>query len=179
VRTGQTDDDLMAAFRAGDRRAFDELFERYRQPVWAFFRRRVVDPSRAEELAQDVFVALLNAAHRYEPRGAFRSYLFGVAFRTMGAARREARNHEALAVDAGGQTTSTSDPAAALWVRDALAALDEPDREVLMLREYEQLSYDEIAVVINVSVNTVRMRLFRARAALKAALDGRGQKRRA
>ena len=57
-----------------------------------------------------------------------------------------------------------------MWVQRALAALEEGDREILMLREYEQLSYQEIADIKGVPVNTVRSQLFRARAALRAQL---------
>jgi RNA polymerase sigma-70 factor (ECF subfamily) len=64
----------------------------------------------------------------------------------------------------------TADPDQVLWVRDALAGLDPMDREVLMLREYEQLSYDEIANAIGVPLGTVRSRLFRARMALREKL---------
>jgi RNA polymerase sigma-70 factor (ECF subfamily) len=60
-----------------------------------------------------------------------------------------------------------------LWVRDALARLDADDREILMLREYEDLSYQEIADVRAMPLNTVRSRLFRARMALRAALEAR------
>jgi RNA polymerase sigma-70 factor (ECF subfamily) len=176
--TVRTDDDLMTAFRAGSREAFEELFERYRQPVWAFFRRRVGDAARAEELAQDVFVAVLEGAHRYEPRGTFRSFVFAIAYRQLLAARRHLRHdpvrgghHEAAA--------RTSDPTAVIWVRAAMTALDEDDREVLMLREFEQLRYDEIAAVLDAPINSVRTRLFRARAALKAQLQGRAEPRRA
>jgi RNA polymerase sigma factor (sigma-70 family) len=57
-----------------------------------------------------------------------------------------------------------------LWVRQALSRLDDDDREVIMLREFEQLSYDEIAAVLHLPINTVRSRLFRARAALRERL---------
>jgi RNA polymerase sigma-70 factor, ECF subfamily len=57
-----------------------------------------------------------------------------------------------------------------LWVRRALEHLEKADREVLMLREYEQLSYSEIAGILRLPVNTVRSRLFRARMALKEKL---------
>jgi RNA polymerase sigma-70 factor (ECF subfamily) len=57
-----------------------------------------------------------------------------------------------------------------LWVREAIAKLGNNDREVLLLREYEELSYEEIASVLRVPVNTVRSRLFRARLALKEIL---------
>ena len=63
-----------------------------------------------------------------------------------------------------------ADPDAGIWVRRALALIDPGDRDILMLREFEQLSYQEIADVQNVPVNTVRSRLFRARMALKDAL---------
>jgi RNA polymerase sigma factor (sigma-70 family) len=65
------------------------------------------------------------------------------------------------------------DPEPAIWVRTALATLDEDDREILMLREYEQLSYQEIAEVRQTPLNTVRSQLFRARMALKDALEAR------
>lgn len=61
-------------------------------------------------------------------------------------------------------------PDSALWVRRALVELDPEDREILMLREYEQLSYQELSDVLCLPVNTVRSRLFRARAAMRAAL---------
>jgi len=189
LQTVPTDDELMAAYRAGRRQAFDQLFERYREPVWAYFRRRVGDPARAEELAQDVFVAVLDGAKRYEPRGAFRSYLFGIAFRTLGASRRAARHSNDARPDRGrvfrpGEggdepTAAPADPTAVLWVRQALEELDAVDREMLMLREYEQLSYDDIARTLGTPVNTVRSRLFRARMALKAQLVGATERRRA
>ncbi len=67
--------------RGGDGGAV--LFERYREAVWKFFRRRVADAGKAEELAQDVFASLLEAAPRYRPRGRFRSYLFGIAYNVL------------------------------------------------------------------------------------------------
>ena len=63
-------------------------------------------------------------------------------------------------------------PENSLWIREALAKLDETEREILMLREYEQLSYAEIAELLRMPVNTVRSRLFRARMALRDCLKG-------
>jgi RNA polymerase sigma-70 factor (ECF subfamily) len=164
-----SDDELMAAARSGDREAFAALFARYRDPVWKFFRRRVADAAWAEELAQDVFAAILQAAPRYEPRATFRSYVFGIAFNVLLAARR--REHSAAdASKLDELPLRGAEPETLIWVRQALGALDENDREILMLREYEQLSYQEIAEVRGVPVNTVRSQLFRARAALRAQL---------
>jgi len=168
-----TDDELMLAFRDGRGDAFEELFARYRQPVWAFFRRRVGDPERARELAQDTFTAIVTAAPRYEPRGAFRSYLFGAAFNVLAAARRKAAirlvDQESSRVE---PAAPAFDPSDVIWVRQALATIDADDREILMLREYEALAYDEIAVLLGLPLNTVRSRLFRARLALRDALIG-------
>jgi RNA polymerase sigma-70 factor (ECF subfamily) len=165
-----TDDQLIRDLRGGSRTAFEALFERYRGPLWQFFRRRVTEAGRAEELAQDTFVALLEGAHRYQGRTAFRAYLFGIAYHVLSADRRKASHHGTASLDFDPPSDSSRDPDAGLWVRRALAELDEDDREILMLREYNELSYQEIADLRKLPLNTVRSRLFRARMALRAAL---------
>jgi RNA polymerase sigma-70 factor (ECF subfamily) len=163
-----TDDQLVLEFQQGSRDAFRELFERYRDPIYAFFRRRLENPSRAEELTQECFLALLRNASRYEPRASFRSYLYGIAVRMVFAERRNARRETTDANSPEPRSEENLD--AALWIRRALEQLDANDREILMLREYEQLSYAEIAGMLRLPVNTVRSRLFRARMALKEQL---------
>ena len=163
-----SDEQLMLAAQGGQAGSFDQIFARYRAPVWGFFRRRVPDAGKAEELAQDVFAALLEALPRYQPRGSFRSYLFGIAFNVLQADRRKLRKMPMSPLE--DVETGAENPDAGIWVRRALALLDPDDREILMLREFEQLSYQEISDVQNVPVNTVRSRLFRARTALKTAL---------
>lgn len=164
-----TDEQIIRDARQGSREAFEALFERYRRPIWQFFRRRVLDTARAEELTQDTFVALLEGLHRYEARTAFRAYLFGIAYNVLNADRRKAVHRRSDPLDFEPPSDSP-DPDAGLWVRRALAQLDEDDREILMLREYSELSYREIADLRRLELNTVRSRLFRARMALKAAL---------
>jgi RNA polymerase sigma-70 factor (ECF subfamily) len=166
-----SDEWLMERVRQGDTTHFATIFERYREPVWRFFRRRVAEPSRAEELAQQTFVAALASAARYEARGAFRSYLFGIAFNLLMEWRRQSRQFELLEV--ADTPASGGDPDAALWVKGALAQLEPEQREILMLREYEELSYQEIADVLALPLNTVRTRLFRAREAMRVALHRR------
>jgi RNA polymerase sigma-70 factor (ECF subfamily) len=168
----RTDEDLMVAFRGGDRAAFEEIFCRYRDPIWRFFRRRVAEPERAEELAQETFLGLLQAARRYEPRATFRSYVFSIAFNVLLASRRKSRRDAADDVTAIDPPARASDPTAVIWVRQALAELDPQDREMLMLREYDALSYEEIATLLQVPIGTVRSRLFRARMALRERLVG-------
>jgi RNA polymerase sigma-70 factor (ECF subfamily) len=165
-----TDEQLMLDVQRGVRGAFEQLFERYRGPIWRFFRRRVADPPRAEELAQDAFVAVLQGTARYEPRAPFRSYLFGIAYNLLLAERRKSSHRPAEPLD-DEPAECAGDPESQIWVRTALGELDADDREILMLREYEQLSYQEIAHVKQMPLNTVRSRLFRARLALKAVLE--------
>ena len=168
-----SDEQLIAEIRQGSRPAFETLFERYRQPVWQFFRRRTRRAEVAEELSQDTFVAVLEGAKRYEHRGTFRSYLFGIAYNVLLADRRKAvhRATDPLQVEPADQEPFDPDPG--IWVRDALATLDEDGREILMLREYEQLTCQEIADLRGTPLNTVRSHLFRARMALKFALETR------
>jgi RNA polymerase sigma-70 factor (ECF subfamily) len=168
-----SDEDLMDEIRVGSRAAFATLFERYREPIWRFFRRRAPNAGRAEELAQDTFLAVLEGAARYERRGMFRSYLFGIAYNVLLADRRKAAHRTTEPLEHEPPAGPFADPDRGIWVRDAIARLDEDDREVLMLREYEQLSYQEIADVRGAPLNTIRSQLFRARMALKAALDTR------
>jgi RNA polymerase sigma-70 factor (ECF subfamily) len=168
-----SDEELMDAIRRGARAAFETLFERYREPVWRFFRRRTPDAGRAEELAQDTFLAVLEGAARYERRGAFRSYLFGIAYNVLLADRRKAAYRKTDRFEVEPPASEFADPDDGIWVRAALRRLDEDDREVLMLREYEQLSYQEIADLRGTPLNTVRSQLFRARMALKSALETR------
>jgi len=180
-----TDEHLMLDFQRGSREAFGELFARYRDAIYGFFRRRLSQNERAEELAQETFLAVLKGIQRYEPRAAFRSYLYGIAFNLLAAERRKnpaggtfrERPLEGTAEHGATKPVGPVDPAdpvgpveTGLWVREALEKLDGTAREVLLLREYEQLSYTEIAGLLRLPVNTVRSRLFRARMALKDLL---------
>jgi RNA polymerase sigma-70 factor (ECF subfamily) len=175
-----TDEQLMLAHQRGAAGAFAELFARYRQAVYGFFRRRLDHAARAEELAQEVFVAVLRGTERWEPRASFRAWLYGIAMKMLWAERRSAAREagsvaiEAADAPATGAASATAATDAALAVRQAVARLEEGEREVLLLREYEQLRYDEIAALLGVPVGTVRSRLFRARMALKDLLSEKG-----
>ncbi len=170
---GVSDERLMLAFSQGSSNAFAELFSRYKQPIYGFFRRRLAEPAHAEELTQETFLALLRAASRYEPRALFRTYLYAIGFKILRAHRRKA----AFRATFFGQPKSVPELAkrdateSGLWVRRAVAKLDPIDREILLLREFEQLSYAEIADLLQLPVNTVRSRLFRARTALRNLLE--------
>jgi RNA polymerase sigma-70 factor (ECF subfamily) len=170
----QTDEQLMLDFHGGSSAAFEELFTRYRNPVYGFFRRRLTNAARAEELAQETFLIMLRKVERYEPRARFKAYVFGIAVKQLWSERRrDARDLRTRteAAQASADNGHAADPNAGLWIAGALEALDPAHREVLMLREYEELSYEDIAEVMAVPLNTVRSRLFRARSELRAALD--------
>jgi RNA polymerase sigma-70 factor, ECF subfamily len=170
---GLSDERLMLAFTQGSSEAFTELFHRYKQPVYGFFCRRLADPAHAEELTQETFFALLRAAAHYEPRALFRTYLYAIGFKILRAHRRKAAFRAAFL----GHRNSVPDPPkqdateSGLWVRRAVEKLAPLDREIVMLREFEQLSYAEISDLLQLPLNTVRSRLFRARTALRDLLE--------
>jgi RNA polymerase sigma-70 factor (ECF subfamily) len=170
-----SDEALMLDFQRGSREAFEELFARYRGPLYGFFRRRLESNERAEDLAQDTFVAMIRAAERYEPRAQLRTYLYGIALKLLAAERRK---HKDTPIEDDIKLAQNDIPDKALWVRESLAKLDVSEREILMLREYEQLSYAEIAELLRLPVNTVRSRLFRARMALKSHLEPQKKRQR-
>jgi RNA polymerase sigma-70 factor (ECF subfamily) len=70
-----SDEALMLEFQGGSRAAFEELFARHRKPLSGFFGRRLNNPERAENLAQETFLAVISAASCYEPRASVRTYL--------------------------------------------------------------------------------------------------------
>src|SRR5262249_22957356 len=128
---------------------------------------------------QEAFLVLVRKGSGYEPRAMFRTYLYAIAFKILRSHRRKAIFRAALFGDAAtkreaGRSDATE---SGLWVRRAVEKLDRKDREILMLREYEQLNYDEIASLLGLPLNTVRSRLFRARAALRELLEPRTEPR--
>ena len=166
-----SDETLMLEFQQGSRPAFEELYARYAGPLHGFFRRRLADPQRAEDLAQETFLVIVRGAERYEPRALVKTYLYAVAMKQLaGEQRRQARE---WVYNPPVEPATSSQTESQLWVRQALDKLEAGEREVLMLREYEQLSYTEIARLLRVPLNTVRSRLFRARMAMKQHLETR------
>jgi RNA polymerase sigma-70 factor (ECF subfamily) len=165
-----SDEALMLEFQGGSRAAFEELFARYHKPLYGFFGRRLNNPERAEDLTQETFLAVIRAVSRYEPRALVRTYLYGIALKLLAAERRKILTSSTSGQPASEPKTDGT-PDCVLWVRQAMEKLDAPEREILMLREYEQLSYSDIAELLRIPVNTVRSRLFRSRLALKSCLD--------
>jgi RNA polymerase sigma factor (sigma-70 family) len=164
---------------------FGAVFDRYHGAIWAYLARSAGQDA-ADELAGDVFVAAFTNRHRYDPAsGTVRAWLYGIAMNLLRTRwRSDARRARALErVAAGGGAPASPMDAAddALdgrrqlqQVREAMARLTEPHREVLILFVWERLSYDEIASALGVEVGTVRSRLARARSELRSFVDCRG-----
>jgi RNA polymerase sigma-70 factor, ECF subfamily len=169
-RPMKSDEQLMQEFHKGSAKAFEELFDRFRNPIHGFFRRRLNHAARAEELAQETFLIILRGVERYEARAKFRTYIFGIAIKQLWSERRKELREAKMSAEPVEESVE-KDPATSLWIRDALSRMDAEHREVLMLREYEQLSYEDISEVLSIPLNTVRSRLSRARTEMRALLD--------
>ncbi|HEY4354802.1 MAG TPA: RNA polymerase sigma factor [Acidobacteriaceae bacterium] len=166
-----SDEQLMESFAKGSQDAFTELFARYKQPLYGFFRRRLLDTGFAEELTQETFLALLRAPGEYEPRATFRTYLYAIGLNLLRSHRRKAAFRATFLGSTDREPAARSVLDTELMMREAVRKLDGQDREVLMLREFEQLTYAEIAGLLHMPLNTVRSRLFRARTALRTMLS--------
>lgn len=170
---GQTDEQLMVAFARGQTDAFDVLFARYKQPLFGFFRRRLDNTPQAEELTQETFLAVLRGTARYQATALFRTWLYAIGFKILRAHRRKAAFRAMFTAapathrEPAGHDHLDKD----VFMRQAVGKLDRINREVLLLREFEQLSYAEIATLLHVPINTVRSRLFRARMELRNLLS--------
>ena len=173
---------LMVAFQRGDAAAFRTLFERHARAMVAFCHHFVRDQARAEELAQDVFVKLHQAAGRYRPSARFRTFLYRIAsnhclnelrrgeYGARRAAGAEAPDPDALA--GTGPTPEDHARGAALEkaIGELLARLPEKQRAALVLCRLEGLSYEEIAQVLDTSVSAVKSLVHRATVAAADAL---------
>jgi len=165
-----SDESLMLEFQRGSREAFDELFARYREPLYGFFRRRLDNRERSEDLVQETFLAVIRATTRYQPRSLVRTYFYAIALKLVMAERRKSANRDEP-LDSAAEPVTEAVSEDAVWVKRAVAQLEATEREILLLREYEQLSYGDIADLLRLPVNTVKSRLFRARIALRKQLD--------
>jgi RNA polymerase sigma-70 factor (ECF subfamily) len=177
---------LMVAFQRGDEAAFRTLFERHARSMVAFCHRFVRDTARAEELAQDVFLKLHQAAPRYRPSARFKTFLHRIAAnhclnelrRGEYAAREEADagRQDIEALPGRGATPEQEAVAEALGraVEALLLRLPEKQRAAFALRRFEGLSYEEIAEVLEVSVPAVKSLIHRATVAAADALGPHG-----
>jgi RNA polymerase sigma-70 factor (ECF subfamily) len=185
--TQDPDAALMLAFQRGDQAAFRVLYERHARTVIAYCHRFVKDAARAEELAQDVFVKLHRAAHRYAPEARFKTFLYRVATNhCLNELRRG--EYAARQVRPGGPGGEPAPDLDALPSRQAspleeveaerlagavtrlLGGLPEKQRAAFVLCRFEGLSYQEIAETLETSTSAVKSLVHRATVAAAAAL---------
>ncbi len=177
---------LMQLTSAGDMVAFERLVERHQALVAGTVGRMLGDNSDVEDLAQQVFVRVWKSASRYQPRAKFTTWLLKITRNLVFNELRRRRRHSAIPLQ--------SDPESAeMQLKDELATgpdeillehelqraiesaifeLPESQRMAVVLRRYQELSYEEIADVLEQSVPAVKSLLFRARTQLRERLKG-------
>ena len=182
----ESDEKLMQRTGRGDLTAFGELFDRHQPALYAFLSRFLGNATLAEDVVQEVFLRVWRYRHSFDAAQRFGAWLYGIARHTAlteasRSHRRElsldhlpADDREAAAVNEGALRFGDGlIQALALReeVRRALGELPPEQRACLILREYEQRSYQEIAAVLECSPENARVLAFRARRALRTLLE--------
>ena len=169
--TDRSDHALMLAVRDGELDALGLLFERHHGPLYGFLVKFTGDRAAAEDIAQTVFQRMLKYRHTYRDDGAFTAWMYHLArrcaadhFRKQNAAPRATDP-----ADLHDHVDSRPDAATHATVRDehtllhaALARLDRDAREVLLLARFQELSFAEIALILECSAGAAKVRAHRA-----------------
>jgi RNA polymerase sigma-70 factor (ECF subfamily) len=176
-----TDADLVERALGGDRDAFEAIYCRFQAVVYRFARAMTNSPAAAEDVTQEVFVALMRDLAHYDPqRARLSTYLYGMARNVTRVRLRRERafvNLDDASAD-GWEPAGSDDPSAALSeaqdlhrLRNAIVSLPSRYREAVILCALHGLSYSDAAVAIGIPVSTVRSRLHRGRALLAERLS--------
>src|SRR3954468_22658436 len=184
--TEATDDQLVAAARQGSDAAFEALFRRYRERISAYVRGIVSDHARAEDIVQDTFFSAVRSLRATDREVIFKPWVYEIAKnacidqirKTRRASEVSIDSEDFSPVDEGRLSAGVATTDAAYSAREDLDALrmafnDLPtaQREVLVSRELEGLSYDKISSNTGLSRSAVESMLFRARRTLKDGFD--------
>jgi RNA polymerase sigma-70 factor (ECF subfamily) len=174
-----TDELLLTKFVSGDTNAFDELINRYYKPIFRFLVRFTGRQHLAEDLIQDVFIKVYKSADTFDPTRRFRPWLYQIAAnRARDAIRSAGRSEKQLTlVDSEDHeltldhlaTDDSPSPDCELIrrettekVKDALMAIPEQLREILILAYYDKLPYKDISDTLGIPLGTVKSRLHKA-----------------
>ncbi|MDD5216596.1 MAG: sigma-70 family RNA polymerase sigma factor [Candidatus Omnitrophica bacterium] len=170
--------DILERATAGEMTAFKEIYDAYAGFVYSVALRVVRDSASAEEVTQDVFMKVYEKLHEFENRSSLKTWIYRIAVNTaINCGRRlsKERNRrtdydsviltQSVPPDERGRLEQSEREAA---VQSLLSALSPEQRACMILREIENLSYEEMAEVLKININTVRSRLKRAREALVA-----------
>ncbi len=171
----RSDEQLMAAWCAGDRAAFEGIFRRYAGRLHGYFLRSVGSEEQARDLVQQTFLHLHRARADFRQGSALRPWLYTIAanlrrqhFRTRRRKPEVALDTEVHGEPAVGASVTT---ARQRVVRRALLALPDSQREVVLLHWYEGMSFPEVAQVLGISTSAAKVRAHRAYKTLRAVLD--------
>ncbi len=181
MTASDTDQQLVQRAQRGDLRAFDLLVLKYQGRIAALVGRYVSDAGEVEDVTQEAFIKAYRALGKFRGDSAFYTWLYRIAANAaknhlVAKGRRpraDATIEDAEGFDEGGMLSESASPEAlamggelAEVVESAMNELPDELRAALMLREFEGLSYDDIADVLGCPVGTVRSRIFRAREAI-------------
>ncbi len=186
VEDGSYDFALMERIGTGCHESFRELVVRHQNAVIGTVAKMLGNPSEAEDISQQVFLRIWRNAKRYRPDAKFTTYLFTITRNLVfNESRRKSRKKE-VSSDEREENSNQHVPASSdrqpdaellqaelqTAVDAAIGSLPETQRMAVILRRYEQLSYEEIAAVLELSVPAVKSLLFRARTTLREILSG-------
>lgn len=176
--------DLCRRVASGDDQAFATLVETYQHRIYNFCARMLGDTSEAEDLAQDVFLALYKNASEFREESSFTTWLYRIARnqtlnrikyleRRGRTARRslEEVGEDRLGSSGGDPYDLLEEREASLLLQEAIAELPEQQRLVLVLRDIEGRAYEEIGEITGLAIGTVKSRIHRARSALAERLS--------
>lgn len=184
------DEDLMERYGRGEVRAFEVLLERHRKPVFNFLLRSARRPETAEDLLQEVFLRVVRQAGSYRRQAKFTTWLYTIARNLCIDHARKMSHRKEASLDApvgGGEDEGRtyvqlvpdrepdpdgrlSDRQLASRLYEALDLLPEEQREVFLMREYQQLKFREIAEIVGIPENTVKSRMRYALESLRRSL---------
>jgi RNA polymerase sigma-70 factor (ECF subfamily) len=200
VAIGSEDAALVAALKAGSEEAFGVLIAQYSQPLYSLIARSLQDPADAADITQEVFIKVFRSIRSFHGEASLRTWLYRIALREASNQRRWWTRHkkQELTIDSamGAGDSEDGDDSMCLSgllmdagdspyehaaqaemkarVEDALRKLPEAFRTVVVLREMEGFSYEEIAEILDCPAGTVKSRLTRGRGALKQILVADG-----
>ncbi len=172
----RSDGELAAAFREGDDRAFALLYERHKRTLYAFAARMLGNGDAARDIVQDAFVKVFERRRQLNNPGSFRSWLFAIGRNQCVSYLRENRKRSPLdevsddAIAIAPEASARDAEEDVRLIRRAIIRLKIEYRDVLILREYQDLSYREIAEITESTESAVKSKLFKARRALHEAL---------
>jgi RNA polymerase sigma-70 factor (ECF subfamily) len=184
------EDALVSALGQGAEDAYEILIQRYQQPVYSLVCRLMNDPSDAPDIVQEVFLKVFRSIGAFRGNSSLKTWIYRIAVNEAYNHRRWFCRHQrrevATITDEGAMNhaDSVTDPGRSPFeqaadhetralVEQALEKLNPKFRAAVVLRDIEDLSYEDIATVLNVSLGTVKSRIMRGREALRKILEGR------